>query len=147
MSRLPRLTVVGSRLSRLRYGAHFDGGAFNATCKITTIVYTNAEWDGARDGGCLHLFDEAHRVWHAIEPRAGRLVLFRADTVLHRVEPTRRTRHALTAWWYVGVDGKPGAEGAMMLAREKSQRTEAYTRADGGRAARDVRKAMAHAVT
>ena len=42
-------------------------------------------------------------------PCADRLVVFRADDVLHRVAPVHRPRVALTTWW----DFAPSAEHAL----------------------------------
>ena len=36
------------------------------------------------------------------DPKAGRLVLFKARTVLHEVLPTHRKRFALTLWYFEG---------------------------------------------
>ena len=70
------------------YGAHFDGGGFNNVCKITTILYVNHEWDVHAHGGALELYDERAGCWHSVAPTAGRLVSFRADTVLAKHDET-----------------------------------------------------------
>ena len=36
----------------------------------------------------------------AVQPAAGRLVLFKARTVMHEVLPTHRKRFALTLWYF-----------------------------------------------
>ena len=53
-----------------------------------------------RHGGRLHLLDERAREWRTVDPVAGTLVLFRADRVLHKVEPCRGgvPRDALTVF-------------------------------------------------
>ena len=39
---------------------------------------------------------------HTTDPKAGRLVLFKARTVMHEVLPTHRKRFALTLWYFSG---------------------------------------------
>ena len=39
---------------------------------------------------------------NACAPKAGRLVLFKARTVMHEVLPTHRKRFALTLWYFEG---------------------------------------------
>lgn len=41
-------------------------------------------------------------VEHTLDPRAGRLVLFKSRTVMHEVLPTHRKRFALTLWYFDG---------------------------------------------
>jgi Rps23 Pro-64 3,4-dihydroxylase Tpa1-like proline 4-hydroxylase len=55
-------------------------------CQLTSIAYTSTAY-APSDGGALHIYDEPARCWRAVQPRAGRLVLFRADHCLHKVEP------------------------------------------------------------
>ena len=38
-----------------------------------------------------------------LDPKAGRLVLFKARTVMHEVLPTHRKRFALTLWYFDGT--------------------------------------------
>ena len=104
-----------------RYGAHFDGGGHNPHCRLTTVLYTNPDWDVSLDGGELMLLDEVSGCWHAVSPEADRVVIFRADAVLHRVEPTHARRHALSAWWYVTLGGEAScaADGQMTLIRAR----------------------------
>ena len=101
-----------------RYGAHFDGGGEQTGCKVTTTLYANPRWREA-DGGLLHLLDERARCWRTVLPTAGRLLLFRADLVLHKVEPVAATRYALTAWWYVSQHGERSPEGEMRCCLSK----------------------------
>ena len=82
-----------------RYGAHFDGGGVESGCRLTTIVYANPDWR-TEDGGELHLYDEPSRCWRSVLPLAGHVIFFRADEILHKVEPTMRERFALTSWWF-----------------------------------------------
>ena len=100
------------------YGAHYDGGG--NTGRLTMILYANEEWTEA-DGGALELLDTAHGCWRSVLPLAGRLILFRADDVLHRVAPVYRPRIALTAWWDFASGSEhaagtaPGRRGVALL--------------------------------
>ncbi len=86
-----------------------DDPAGRSSChnerEFTAILYTNPAWDAARDGGCLRVFlgaaldDEeggTAREVLDVEPRAGRLVIFRAAQLLHEVRPAFRERFALS---------------------------------------------------
>ena len=75
--------------------------------EITFLVYVNAGWDAARDGGCLRLYDgdaegaqgHAPSSYTDVEPVAGRLVVFESGRQLHEVRPcSRQDRLALTLW-------------------------------------------------
>ncbi len=94
------------------YGAHFDG-AYD-TCKLTTILYANPDWQ-AESRGELQIYDGGARCWRAVTPSAGRLLLFRADEVLHRVVPCYAPRYALTAWWFVSPRGERQEKDSMVL--------------------------------
>ena len=80
------------------YGAHTDGGG-TSLCTLTTIVYANPAW-GAEDGGELRMLDKQKGEWRYVTPIAGRVAIFRADTVVHKVTPAHRQRFALTCWWF-----------------------------------------------
>lgn len=139
-----------------QYGAHFDGGGAGDTTKLTMIVYTNNGWDAARDGGCLHLYDEAasdpkQRCWRSVAPLAGRIVLFRADHVLHKVMPTYRERFALTAWWMASPRAGERMPAGRMVTVDSTrdpydpQRKRMFARdADGG-TEREVLRSMSAA--
>ena len=90
-----------------KYGAHFDGGGAEG-CRLTTIAYCNDDWRPESDGGELYLLDEQTRCWQAVRPVGDHIVIFRADAILHKVEPTYRERFALTAWWYASTSGRRG---------------------------------------
>lgn len=129
-------------------GAHFDGGFHSPRCQLTTIVYTNPDWDAAADGGQLVLLDEAAKCWHAVSPVAGRVVILRANTVLHRVVPTDACRYALTAWWYATLEETHAPEGEMTLLRTRyegddARRRERFCPAADGRTAHHVVEMMA----
>lgn len=129
------------------YGSHFDGGGMAHATKLTTICYTNTRWDAERDGGALHLYDDARRCWRAVHPHAGRVVLFRADVVLHKVLPCHAERFALTAWWMISPRGERLPPGKMMMVdstREvgDTRRRQVFERAHDGSTERGVIKRM-----
>ena len=84
------------------------GDAKHSNREITCICYLNDDdWDAERDGGALRLFvgteagDELGVTAKShvdVAPGSGTLVLFNSRTMLHEVRPTRRPRHALSAW-------------------------------------------------
>ena len=100
--------------------------------RLTAIVYLVPEdWDADpdADGGQLNWWlvpdEQAGRKTDAVRaeemkreppikqtlnPKAGRLVLFKARTVMHEVLPTHRKRFALTLWYFAGRE-----EGAVEL--------------------------------
>ena len=87
-------TFVGDGLG---YNAHLDGDELT---RLTMILYCgggDGAWE-ASHGGTLRMLDEERRCWWEAAPRAGTLVLFRADRVLHKVQPCHAPRHALTMW-------------------------------------------------
>ena len=75
---------------------------------MTAILYVNEGWR-AEDGGALMIYDaaagaEGHahaasKCWRTVPPRAGRLVIFRSDRVLHKVAPAHADRYALTMFF------------------------------------------------
>ena len=78
--------------------------------------------------------------------KAGRLLLFRADSVLHKVEPTHAPRRALSAWWYASPRGEERMpEGRMVCVRSRyalrdPRRSHVYERSADGR--RDARRLL-----
>ena len=82
------------------YGAHFDGGNGDPR-KLTAILYLNEGWQ-AEHGGALLMYDATSAdgpCWRSVLPRAGTLVLFRSDRVLHKVAPAFERRFALTMFF------------------------------------------------
>ena len=84
---------------------HYDGGAGDPR-KLTAILYVNegwqAEWDGRLmmyDAGGFSMNGPTEKCWRSITPLAGRLVLFRSDLVLHKVNPAWGWRFALTMFY------------------------------------------------
>jgi hypothetical protein len=88
------------------YGAHFDGGGGSG--RLTMILYLNPGWSMSAHEGALEMYDEPSRCWRAVAPVADRLVIFRADDVLHRVGGVHgRRRYAMTAWWSFSPNHEP----------------------------------------
>ena len=113
------------------YKPHMDSAGSDPR-RLTAIVYlVQPDWDARphADGGQLKwwLVPEEGRAFKAdvaaagpaaafrggqdseaagakqtLDPRAGRLVLFDARTVMHEVLPTHRKRFALTLWYFGG---------------------------------------------
>jgi SM-20-related protein len=85
-----------------RYDRHLDAFAGSkqpgaSTRRATAIVYLNPGW-GAEDGGVLRLHVPGGPV--AVEPIAGRLVVFLSERIEHEVLPCFAPRWALTAWYH-----------------------------------------------
>lgn len=89
-----------------KYNCHYDGGGTDPR-KLTAILYVNPEWHDEADGRLMMYdagsFSAAHgpgeKCWRSVRPRAGSLVLFRSDLVLHKVNPTWERRFALTMFY------------------------------------------------
>jgi len=75
---------------------HYDNAGPPNRRKLTCLVYLNPEWK-EKDGGQLVLYP-----WLSSEscvaPLHGRIVLFRSDTVCHRVLPCHARRFCITVW-------------------------------------------------
>lgn len=82
-----------------RYARHRDAfrDALGGVRRATAIVYLNDAWR-PEDGGLLRLHVAPEPV--DVEPVAGRLVVFLAETVEHEVLPAFAERLAVTAWYY-----------------------------------------------
>lgn len=100
------------------YKPHMDSSGTDPR-RLTAIVYlVPPDWDAApsKDGGQLvwWLVDEYEQpkygtARNCLDPRAGRLVLFNARTVMHEVLPTHRKRFALTLWYFSASDHQQSA--------------------------------------
>ena len=89
-----------------KYNVHYDGGSGDPR-KLTAILYVNKEWRADADGR-LMMYDAGsfsvnngpgEKCWRSVQPLAGRLVLFRSDMVLHKVNPTWARRFAITMFY------------------------------------------------
>lgn len=77
------------------YRAHVDTFVGDPSRVLSFAYFLNPGWS-ARDGGCLRIHGSASR---DIEPLLDRLVVFRADDVLHEVRRvTGHERYTLTGW-------------------------------------------------
>ena len=76
------------------YEKHLDQFKSTSNRKISFAFYLNREWE-AGDGGELRL--HLNEILD-IEPIAGRLALFRSDTVEHEVLETNKDRYSITGW-------------------------------------------------
>lgn len=78
---------------------HYDSpGGSKDSRRLTMLLYLNSSWQPG-DGGELVLqpfLTPAVR----IAPKAGRMVLFKSDTLLHRVLPSTAQRRCLTIWMH-----------------------------------------------
>ena len=139
-SRLPQLQLRGGdrgRTVKLQYNdggggsfpTHYDNpGPPNARA-LTMLVYLNAGW-APGDGGEFVLLPFLDRPV-VVQPRMDRAVVFLSDRLLHRTEPSRRARLAVTTW----IDGDAPREAGLRLPPSALQ----------ARAARAVpRRALAH---
>lgn len=86
------------------YQAHIDQArsapSVNGRRVISMVSYLNDDWT-EEDGGELCLLDPENPsiIRERILPQAGRMVLFRSDTILHEVRAPRRERWSLTGWF------------------------------------------------
>lgn len=77
------------------YEAHVDQFKTTLTRKLSIACYLNKNWQQG-DGGELGIHENGKLV--KIAPLAGRLALFRSDTVLHEVLLTEKPRYSITGW-------------------------------------------------
>ena len=101
---LQRFSVQAARYDPgTGYERHQDAFQGDPSRILTAIVYLNPDWVPAH-GGIL-------RAWTPdgiadVEPRLGRLLLFRSDAVPHQVLQANHPRCAVTAW-YRGAEPIP----------------------------------------
>jgi hypothetical protein len=89
---------------------HFDTDAALDARKVTALFYLNPQWQPAH-GGELVLYP-LPRGRVVIEPRHDRLVLFAADSMLHRVLPSAAERVCFTLWLFARDAGSAAARSA-----------------------------------
>ncbi len=90
------------------YQRHLDSFRGPRNRVISLVAYLNADWDEG-DGGALAIYApdapaDADPVIR-IAPCPGDLVLMLSEDIPHAVEPTRRERLAIAAWWRVNESG------------------------------------------
>ena len=104
-SLLPHLLLYSGHSSiklqlNTRHGAfpfHYDSpGGLHDTRRVTALLYLNPDWKAA-DGGRLVLQPWLAQA-AAVAPVMNRLLLFRSDRLLHRVETSNAERVCLTFW-------------------------------------------------
>jgi SM-20-related protein len=78
------------------YARHVDRSPHGAERVVSIVLYLNDDWS-SEDGGELVLFTA--RGERVIEPRAGRLVCFLSEGMVHEVRPARRPRRSLAGWY------------------------------------------------
>jgi SM-20-related protein len=82
------------------YARHIDQSPSKSSLHgervISFVLYLNLNWQPG-DGGELCLFHQDREM--LIEPRWGRLMLFRSDTVPHAVMKSLKERWSLTGWF------------------------------------------------
>ncbi len=77
------------------YEAHLDQFKTTLTRKLSIACYLNQYWQQG-DGGELAIHKNGNTL--KVAPLAGRLALFRSDTVLHEVLVTEKPRYSITGW-------------------------------------------------
>lgn len=76
------------------YKKHLDQFDHRSNRMLSLVIYLNEEWT-EDDGGELLIHTPIN---HRVIPVMNRAVLFRSDTVLHEVLPSKKTRRSLTGW-------------------------------------------------
>ncbi|WP_421751455.1 2OG-Fe(II) oxygenase [Croceimicrobium sp.] len=77
------------------YEKHVDQFKKNGHRILSFACYLNSGWQDG-DGGELRVYQGDH--YFDVEPLAGRLALFRSDTVEHAVRPAKALRRSITGW-------------------------------------------------
>ncbi|AQZ94566.1 2OG-Fe(II) oxygenase [Halopseudomonas phragmitis] len=78
------------------YRKHLDRFQDSPLRSVSVVTYLNRNWQPG-DGGELRLhLDEGAR---DVAPRAGTVVVFLSDRILHEVLPAKRERASLTGWF------------------------------------------------
>ena len=80
-----------------RYARHRDRFRDDDRRVVSLACYLNDDWDAARDGGALRLYDAAG-IAHDIAPVGGRAVVFLSAEIEHEVLPATRDRFSVAAW-------------------------------------------------
>lgn len=78
------------------YEKHVDRHLSSDARVISVVLYLNPNWKPG-DGGELLIYDGS-RVAERIEPRAGTLVCFLSDRVVHEVAKAHRPRRSFAGW-------------------------------------------------
>ncbi|GAB1601371.1 egl nine homolog 1-like [Argonauta hians] len=82
------------------YIRHVDNPNKDGRC-ITCIYYLNKNWNVEKDGGLLRIYPEGQENVANVIPKFDRLLFFWSDRRNpHEVLPTKRSRYAITVWYY-----------------------------------------------
>lgn len=109
-----------------RFQAHVDNTASDGR-RLTALLYFNPGWK-TEHGGALRVHGEGARPVD-VQPLAGRLALFFADTTRHEVLPAFRHRYSCNLWYYDSAEmqealrqlrerGMIGGEGSFTAAEQ-----------------------------
>lgn len=79
-----------------RYEKHIDQLKINGRRIWSFVLYLNSDWK-PEDGGCLRIYTEDDQ-YKDFAPIAGRLALFRSDTIPHEVLTVNQSRVSITGW-------------------------------------------------
>lgn len=101
---------------------HFDTYGDDGKC-ITAVLYLNDDWQQG-DGGevVLYPFPGSQRKV-VVPPRAGDMVLFSSQQMLHRVMPSCVPRYCLTTWIYHAPTPEHRAYRAAHYTQQQMERT------------------------
>uniref|UniRef100_A0A224XSA2 hypoxia-inducible factor-proline dioxygenase n=1 Tax=Panstrongylus lignarius TaxID=156445 RepID=A0A224XSA2_9HEMI len=93
------------------YVKHVDNPNEDGRC-ITAIYYLNENWNVNEDGGLLRIYPEGrHDKVANIEPQFDRILFFWSDRRNpHEVLPAKRTRYAITIWYFDAVEREKARE-------------------------------------
>jgi len=82
------------------YRKHMDQHRGQPHRRISLVLYLNRHWTDT-DGGqlCLYAPSDPSQEIIRIQPRFGRIVIFRSDLIPHAVLPANRQRWSLTGWF------------------------------------------------
>ncbi len=82
------------------YNKHVDNHKGSGARKVTFVLYLNENWQTVH-GGELSLFspNDENQLIETIEPKLGRLVIFRSELFPHQVEKSHVPRLSLTGWF------------------------------------------------
>ena len=128
-SRLPQLQLRsgdGARTVKLQFNSgggsfptHYDNPGPPSARAVTMLLYLNDDW-ATGDGGEFILMPFLQRPVR-VAPRMDRAVIFLSDRMLHRTEPSRGQRLAVTTW----IDGDAPRELGLRLPQSALQDGEA----------------------
>jgi len=82
------------------YKKHMDQHRGQPHRRISLVLYLNRRWTDTNGGElCLYAPTDHKQEIKRIQPRFGRIVVFRSDLIPHAVLPASRQRWSLTGWF------------------------------------------------